>query len=198
MSALFQASAHQPPTISLSAFPHFVYSKFTCSSAPCPSPPSLVHSVHLALCCVSFSVPCLLFSFCFCGVGGQSVHRAMLVYPRGSCGNTIWRLFAHLLVCISKQVWSQCLVAWEPSCFLSVMWCAEALYVLGVQGVVPLFFFFSTKCGSRVSGKIFIYGAHAVCFHPLVTILDLLLIILTIMILRSLSRLFLFTILSIC
>jgi hypothetical protein len=36
-----------------------------------------------------------------------------------------------------KQVWSQHLVAWEPSWFLSVL-CREALYRLGVQGVEAL------------------------------------------------------------
>jgi hypothetical protein len=37
-----------------------------------------------------------------------------------------------------KQVWSQHLAALEPSCFLSVTWHGEALYVLGVQGVKHL------------------------------------------------------------
>jgi hypothetical protein len=49
-------------------------------------------------------------------------------------------LGAHLLVCkmSPKQVWSWHLALQEPSCFLSVMWCGEALYVLGVQGVEVL------------------------------------------------------------
>jgi hypothetical protein len=37
-----------------------------------------------------------------------------------------------------KQIWSQSLVAWEPCCFLSVMWHEEILYGLGVQGVKVL------------------------------------------------------------
>jgi hypothetical protein len=40
-----------------------------------------------------------------------------------------------------KQIWSQHLVAQEPSCFFSVTWLGEALYKLGVQGVnvlIPL------------------------------------------------------------
>jgi hypothetical protein len=48
---------------------------------------------------------------------------------------------AYLLTCWSaspKQVWRWCLVSWEPSCFLSVTWCGEALYQLGVQGVKVL------------------------------------------------------------
>jgi hypothetical protein len=63
-------------------------------------PPSLVCSEHLALfVACSFLVPCLLFSF-FWGGGGLSVQGAMLVYPRGNCGNTTCHLFAHLLVYI--------------------------------------------------------------------------------------------------
>jgi hypothetical protein len=39
---------------------------------------------------------------------------------------------------VSQACFSWCLEAWEPSCFLSVMWCGEALYGLGVQGVEVL------------------------------------------------------------
>jgi hypothetical protein len=97
--------------------------------------PPLFSGTLSALCtlCFSFSAPCLLFSFVvfwfFLQSGGQSVQGAMLVYPRGT---------AYLLTCWSvspKRVWSWCLVVWEPSCFLSVMWCGEAVYRLGVQGV---------------------------------------------------------------
>jgi hypothetical protein len=55
------------------------------------------------------------------------------------------------------------------------MWCEEALYGLGVQGVKVLILFgafFSAKCGSSVSARFLIYGAHVVCFCTLVTILD--------------------------
>jgi hypothetical protein len=49
----------------------------------------------------------------------------------------------HLLVCwmSPKQVWSWHLVAQEPFCFLSVLWCGEALYGLWVQGVKVLILF---------------------------------------------------------
>jgi hypothetical protein len=58
-------------------------------------------------------------------------------------GEYLMTLGAHLLVCqmSPKQVWSWRLVAWEPSCFLSVTWCGEALYRLGVQGFGVLFLF---------------------------------------------------------
>jgi hypothetical protein len=84
-----------------------------------------------------FSVPCLLFSFVlfFLQGGGQSVHGAMLIYPRVAVGI----LHAtYLLTCWSvspKQVWSRCMVVREPSCFLSVTWHGEALYGLGVRDV---------------------------------------------------------------
>jgi hypothetical protein len=47
---------------------------------------------------------------------------------------------AHLLVCwmSAKQVWSWHPAAWEPSCFLSVMWHGEAFHGLGVQGIKVL------------------------------------------------------------
>jgi hypothetical protein len=37
-----------------------------------------------------------------------------------------------------KHFWSWRLVVRELSCFLSVMWCGEALYGVGVQGVEVL------------------------------------------------------------
>jgi hypothetical protein len=57
--------------------------------------------------------------------GGQYVQRAMLVYPRDSCGNTACCLFAHMLVCIAQTglepasgsmevlPFSQCNVEWR-------------------------------------------------------------------------------------
>jgi hypothetical protein len=93
-----------------------------------PFPPSLVPSEHPdpSVTCL-FSVPCLLFhffAFIFAG-GGQSVQWSMLVYPRGSCGNTACHLFALLLVHISQAdlalssgsagalLFSQCNVVWR-------------------------------------------------------------------------------------
>jgi hypothetical protein len=55
------------------------------------------------------------------------------------------------------------------------MWHGEALYALGVQGIGVLLLlggFFSVKCGSSISAKFLICGAHAVCFCPLVAMLD--------------------------
>jgi hypothetical protein len=58
-----------------------------------------------------FLLPCLLFSFfsffLFLQGEGWSVQGAMLVYPRGGCGNAACCLFAHLLVCMSQAVLEQ-------------------------------------------------------------------------------------------
>jgi hypothetical protein len=128
-----------------SAFPAFVYWKFTWRLAPCLSRPSPVHLQHptpSAVCL--FSVSCLLFSFLFVLF---FVEWGGWVYPgccagllQGLLGEYYMILGAHLLVCwISpKQVWSCCLAAWEPSCFLSVTLYGEALYRLRVQGVKVL------------------------------------------------------------
>jgi hypothetical protein len=89
------------------------------------------------LCLFQFLVYFTGFSFFFVGQGS--------VCPSGYAGLSqewLWkylcRLFAHLMVASPKEVWSQCLVAWEPSCFLSVMWRGEALHWLGVQDVIVL------------------------------------------------------------
>jgi hypothetical protein len=133
---------------------HFCLSKLCLLNihSSLPHPHSLVYSVHPALlCCMSFPVPCLLSSFvlfCFCGVG-VSLSRGLCWFIPGVAVGILCA--AYLLTCWSvspKQVWSWHLMAWEPSCFLSVTWCGEALYGLGVQGVRDLLFlgdFFSAR-----------------------------------------------------
>jgi hypothetical protein len=102
-----------------------------------PSPVHPEHPIHSAAC--SFSVPCLLFNFFW---------WARVSLSRGLC----WLIpgvaveiprTAYLLTCWSaspKQVWSQHLEAQEPSCFLSVTRCRQALYGLRVR--VSEFWFF--------------------------------------------------------
>jgi hypothetical protein len=122
--------------ICLSSFPVFVYWKFTRRSAPCPSPLlRCTQTTPAPLLCVPFQflVYYSVFFFLF-EEQGQSVKGAMLVYPRGSCGNTRCHLFAHLF-CISQAVLEPVSDSVGSFCFLSVMWCGEALYGLGVQGV---------------------------------------------------------------
>jgi hypothetical protein len=95
---------------------------------------------HPTLTVCSFSVPCLLFSFFFAR-RGFILSRGLCWFIAGVAGGV--PCDAYLLTCWSaspKQVWRWCLVSWEPSCFLSVTWCGEALYQLGVQGVKVWFF----------------------------------------------------------
>jgi hypothetical protein len=115
------------------------------------------------------------YSFFFLQGGSQFVQGAMLLYPRVSCQNTACHLFAHLLICISQAglepasgdtgalLFSQCNVVWRSFVQAggSGCWSFDASWC-----------FFSAKCGSRVLAKFLIYRAHAVCFCPLVTILD--------------------------
>jgi hypothetical protein len=73
----------------------------------------------------------------------------------------------YLLTCWSaspKQVWSWCLTAREPSCFLSVMWHGEALSRLGVWGVRVLFilgFFFCQVCLQYLSKIFDLQSSHS-------------------------------------
>jgi hypothetical protein len=110
LHALFQAAAYHLPTVSPSAFPTFVYWKFTWVSAPCPS--------LLLWCTYSTPPPLLLVSFQFfvyCSGfiffiwGGQSAQEAVMVYPKGSWGNT--------MLCLVLTYWSaKCLPSRFGAC----------------------------------------------------------------------------------
>jgi hypothetical protein len=134
---------------------------FVCLDHPAPSAPC------------SFSVSCLLFRdfFFFCRAGGgQSVQEAMLVYTKGGCGNITCHLFAHLLVCwmSPKEVSSQSLAAWEPSCFLGVTRHREALYRLGVLGVEAflLVLFFCQVLLQHLSKIFDSQSSHCLLLYP--------------------------------
>jgi hypothetical protein len=100
-----------------------------------PLHPSLVHSEHTApSAACSFSLPYFLFSFVFCravvslswGLSWFIPVVALQILPA-----------TYLLICWSaspKLVSSWHQVAWEPSCFLSVVAWRNFLR-LGVQGV---------------------------------------------------------------
>jgi hypothetical protein len=62
------------------------------------------------------------------------------VLSQGWLGEYHMILDAHLLVCqmSPKQVWSQCLWAQQPSCFLSATWHGEPFHRLWVQGIKVL------------------------------------------------------------
>jgi hypothetical protein len=130
----------------------FIYS--LCGKCPSPTVQSSGHPALFAMCLFFFSCLFIIqlgfFSFFSLG-GGQSVQGAMLICPRVVCGSTT--CCSVLLLCSSKQVKSWCLVAWEPSWFLRLTWCGDAMCGLGVwkcqsfassswfflQGVSPAF-----------------------------------------------------------
>jgi hypothetical protein len=105
---------------------------------------------------------------------GQTVQGAMLVYPKGGCGDPLFHLFAHLLVCVSQECYE--LVVQEPSCILHVRWHGEAMCGLRVQGVriVLLLVAFQARCVSSISTSLLLYRAHAICVLCLVAIFYLL------------------------
>jgi hypothetical protein len=113
-------------------------------TAPCP------------LCCIfllsSLFIIQFLFIYFFCGTV-ESVCAGELCWfiP----GVVVWIPCDTYLLpcwsagCLPRQVWNHCLVAQEPSCFLSLMWHRETLHGLGVQGVIVLILlgaFFPAKC----------------------------------------------------
>jgi hypothetical protein len=72
-----------------------------------PSPLLWCTQCAPALCYMSFSFPCLLFSFCFFfhlfpRVGARLSRGICWLYPRGGFGGILCHLFAHLLVYISQ------------------------------------------------------------------------------------------------
>jgi hypothetical protein len=129
------------------------------------------------LCCVLIFSSLFIFQVFFCVGGGQSAQGIMLVYPRGGWGSTTWCLvLIHLVYRMSpKHVWSQQLTAVAAHLFshCNVVW-RSFLWVRssGCQSFDSPWCFISTKCGSSVSARFLIHGAHAVCFFTLVAILD--------------------------
>jgi hypothetical protein len=111
--------AYHLPSAGPSAFPVFDYWKFMWRSAPCLSPllqcaqstlPPLLHVPFQFLVCYSVL-------FCFVVVGVSLSKRLCWFIPSVAVG--IPRA-TYLLTCCSaspRQVWSQSLVAWEPSYF---------------------------------------------------------------------------------
>jgi hypothetical protein len=139
-----------------------------------PLPSSCGLKAPHPLCHVFLFSPLFIIQFFFFFQGQGSVcPGGYAVLSQGGCGNTAYCLFAHLLVCrmSPKQVWSWCLVAQEPSCFICVTWCGEILYGMGVQGVealIPLGAFFclvwlqhlSKVFDSQSSCCLFLHHSH--------------------------------------
>jgi hypothetical protein len=138
-----------PPPLSSLLLLQVLFTESSCGDqllAPLPFS-SVLRAPH-PLCWVSFSVPCLLFTFFFFLWGkGQSVQSSMLVYPRvNHCsGTTMCHLFTHLLVCVSQAglepvsggmgvlLFTQCNVVWR-----SFLWARGS----GCQSFASFFFFF--------------------------------------------------------
>jgi hypothetical protein len=125
LPALFQAAAYHPSTVGPSVLPAFVYWKFEWRSAPCSSPVLRhTYSTLTLLLCVSFQFLFYsVFWISFWRAEGQSVQGAMLVYPRGGWGNTVWHL---VLTC------------WFAECLPSRFWASIWQFGLGVQGIEVL------------------------------------------------------------
>jgi hypothetical protein len=127
-----------------------------------------------------FSVSCLL-SICFvlcCLWGeGQTVQGAMLVCPRGSCGNTTCRLFAHLLVYVS-QADLELVSGGTGALLFSKYDMAWSSFVRaggsGCQNFDCSWLFFSANCGSSVSARFLVYGAHAILVPKFYSFLEFL------------------------
>jgi hypothetical protein len=140
-------SAYHPPLSALLPF-QSLFTESSCGDhllAPSPSPMCSEHPTPSAAYPFQFLV---YYSVFFSQVGVRLSRKLFWFIP----GVAVGILHAtYLLTCWSaspKQVWSWHLVAWEPSCFLSVTWHGETLYGLGVQGVRILILlggFFSAK-----------------------------------------------------
>jgi hypothetical protein len=123
--------------------------------------------------CVCFSVPyysVFVFVFFWGGMGYAGLSQGWLweYHIPLICSPVGLRLSSRF----GASIWHH----GSPPVFFSVTWCGEALYGMGVQGIRVLLLlggFFLPSVGSRVSATFLICRAHAVCFRPLVTILDL-------------------------
>jgi hypothetical protein len=127
--------------------------------------------------CMSFLVPCLLFSFfvCFFMVG-VVLSRDYADLSQG----WLWE-YRVSLICspvglhLPSRFGGLELASGGTGALLvsscNVVW--RSFVQAGDSGCRFCFcVFFSVLCGSSVSARFLIYGSHAVCFLPLVTILD--------------------------
>jgi hypothetical protein len=96
LPALFQAVAYHLPAVDPSAFPAFVYWKFSWRSAPCPFPLLwCTFSNSTPLLCVSFQFLIVLFFF----VGASVCLGGYAGLSQGWLGEYYVMLGAYLLVC---------------------------------------------------------------------------------------------------
>jgi hypothetical protein len=143
LPALFQAAAITSPLSALLPFQPLFTESLWEDQLLAPPPFSSMLSVSCLLWYVLVFSSLFIVQFIFFFLQG----RASVSLPRGPCwfilevsrGNCM-TVGVHLLVCqmSPKQVWSQHLVAQQPSSFLSVTWHGEAFHRLGVQDVKVL------------------------------------------------------------
>jgi hypothetical protein len=142
-------------------------------------PRSLVRWKHPALsaeCPLQLLICYSVFLFVEWG-GGSVCPGAMLVYPRGGCGSTSWRLFAHLLVCVSQAGLKPVSGGKGALRFLSVTWCGEALCQLGLgvsEFCLFLVPFFLPSVAPASQQDIWFMDLTLSASFPLVVLLDLL------------------------
>jgi hypothetical protein len=122
---------------------------------------------------VLFSSLFIIQFFFFCRAG-VSLSRGYAGLSQGWLWDTACCSFVHLLVCISHAGLEPAFGSTGALLVLSVMWHGETLCGLGLGcwSFASSWWFFSAKCHSSISGRFLIYGDHAVCFLPLVAILD--------------------------
>jgi hypothetical protein len=123
-------------------------------------------------------VPCLLIWWgFFWGEGRVSLSRGLCCFIPGVAVGIpceAYLLTCWFAGCLPNRFGASILLHQSPPVF-SVQRGMEKLCAGWEFRVLMFRFFlvlFSAKCGSSISAKFLIYGAHAVCFYTLVTILD--------------------------
>jgi hypothetical protein len=168
LSAFFQAEAYHWSAVIPSAFPAFVYWRFTSLLLP-SSLVCLQHSASSAACVFSsLFIVQFWFLFLFFLVGQGSVCLGGYAFlSQRWLGEYHRMLGAHLWVCqmSPKQVWSWCFVAWEPSCFLSVTLCEKLCMLQGVKVLILLGALFLPSV-APVSQQDFWFMEHTLSLHP--------------------------------
>jgi hypothetical protein len=137
--ALFQGVAYLLPAVGLPAFPAVCLLRIHVEISSLLLCPSLVCFQHFhPLCCVLVFGSLFIVQFVFFLCGEVSLSRGLCWFILGVAVGILHDAW-HSSVWSPKCFWSRCGAgSWwqqQPSCFLSVTWCGETFYWLGVQGV---------------------------------------------------------------
>jgi hypothetical protein len=99
-------------------------------SATCPSLFSCALSATPFLCCVLVFSSLFIVHFLFFAWEGVSLPRGLCWLILGVAGRKLCDAWCSpvFLLKNSHQVWRHLLVAWQPSCLLSVTWYREAFH----------------------------------------------------------------------